>query len=314
MSKNINSKNIKKEKESQQKNEIIKDIRKWLELQLKFINQNIEKKISSDVISQIQEHIKTDMPFDSWNEWVVYKIPIEINRKLCYFLVAKKRFDHNTQKEYNNHKEISRIISWNHEFKKFVDVPKLYWHFDDAEKNESYIIMDYIQWKTMFTKIIEKITLKKCKNDKESIWVLKDFIEKDLWYVPPQFADIYAYLKKYMTEKNIKIFDYQEWMKIKYKLKQFLSHIHKSWFYHRDIWDNLRNIIVGDDGKIYIIDFWQSIITNNRSKLDNEDLKDIYYSHWVWNSEFYFPKDESLLNIVEKLTPIPQKKEPRELF
>ena len=44
MSKNINSKNIKKEKESQQKNEIIKDIRKWLELQLKFINQNIEKK------------------------------------------------------------------------------------------------------------------------------------------------------------------------------------------------------------------------------------------------------------------------------
>ena len=291
---------------------MIDDVKKGLSRQLQFINQDIEKEVSPGVMWQIQEYVNTHWPFDSWSEGIIYKVPVKVDWSIKYFLVAKKRYDHNISKEFANHKYISNILDKNLDFKKDVDIPKLYGKFDDATENEAYIIMDFIQGKTLFAKLVETICDTKVENDKDAEKKLREFVFEKTWVVQPQFADLYAFLKKYV-QQNVKLFSYKEGVALKYALRQFINHIHQNWFYHRDIGNNWRNIMFGDDWKIYIIDFGMSIITNKWGNLNPEESKDVYSFTKEGNIEKYFAHDEAILEIIETLTLMPPKKDSREL-
>ena len=302
------------ENDFSQKDSLQLDVKKWLSLQYKNINQNIEKTISSHVISQIHDYVLNHEPFDSGTEGVVYKVPVETEVWLSYFLVAKKRYNHDVSQEYKNHKYLSTILHTSNEFVHYIDIPKLYGKFDDATNNESYIIMDYIQGKTFFAILVEKISWTVVENDKDAQRVLNDMFLQKKWYSTSQFSDLVDFLKKYIQDRGIKLFSFQEGMTIKYALKNFINHIHQQWFYHRDMWNNLRNIIIWDDKKIYIIDFWCSVILDKNIKnLDPDDIKEIYYYSHKNNIPHYYAYDESFLDTIDMLTNKPPKKDPREL-
>ncbi len=280
---------------------------------LSIVNQAIEKKLTPEIILQIQAHIKSHWAFDFGTEWVIYKIPINIDGKIGYFLVSKKRYDKNISWEYNNHKTISQILDKDLEFKKDIWIPKLYWHFEDAEENESYIIMDYIQGKTLFSKVVDKICWVDTKNDQEAIKILSNFVHEQTGSYWLELEELYNFLKDYIEKHNIKLFSYHKGLKLKHSLKHFFSHIHKNWFYHRDVGNNRRNIIVWDDGKLYVIDFGHSLITNKKWDLDPSELQEIYLQFKKGNEAQFYPRDETILETLRQLTPMPAKREPREL-
>lgn len=290
------------------------DNKNWPSLQHQCINQNIEKSISPDVISKIQKYLLSHEPFDSWTEGVVYKVPVKIDWWISYFLVTKKRYDHDVTHEYSNHKYLSTILATPHDFKQYVDIPKLYGKFDDATQNESYIIMDYIQGKTFFATLVEKISWIVVKCDKQAEKILKDIFLQKKWYSASEFTDLVVFLKEYIQNNSIKLFSFQEGMNIKNALKNFINYIHQKWFYHRDIWNNLRNIIIWDDKKIYIIDFGCSVIVDKNTKnLDPDDIKEIYHFAYKNGIEHLYAYDETFLNTIDMLTNKPPKKESREL-
>lgn len=302
-----------KTKEQDKGQDLINDIKKGLSLQLQFINQNIEKNVSPDIISQIQKYVNSHNPFDSWNEWIVYKVPVKINWSIHYFLVAKKRFDKNISIEYDNHKRLSKILDSKLDFKELVDIPKLYGQFQDATQDEAYIIMDYIQGKTLFAKLVEKVCWVSVENDKQAEKNLRDFIEQKTGFIYPEYVDLYLYLKQYIIKNQIKIFTYNDGIKFKYALKQFINHINKNGFYHRDIGNNWRNIIIWDDNKIYIIDFWQSMVTEKTWILDLAEKQEIYHFMQKGNQNLSFAHDDAILKTIEDITLMPAKKDPREL-
>lgn len=95
----------------------------------------------------ILEEISQKQPLTNWQEWEIYKIEIE-NKQ---YIVAKKRFDNNSD-EASLHKEAFDISK---KSSSWVKVPEIFFEFSDW-KNE-YIIMEYVEWRTLYTMIWEEI-------------------------------------------------------------------------------------------------------------------------------------------------------------
>ena len=95
--------------------------------------------------------------------------------------------------------------------------------------------------------------------------------------------------KKYMYE--ISIFSDKEKDNLSNIIKEFLGQMHNHWFYHRDLWWNPRNIMLWDDWRPYIIDFWKSAIVRwTSSENVYEDI------NWVYD------KDENIISAyIDKL-------------
>lgn len=59
----------------------------------------------------------------------------------------------------------------------------------------------------------------------------------------------------YSTMDHFKPFSTQQSRDYIRHIKRFLDKMHKQGFYHRDLGANIRNIMFGHDGKVYVIDF-----------------------------------------------------------
>jgi len=264
-----------------------------------------------DSIDEIKKHNF----YAFWSEWEIYKIiAVDKDHGIRKLLVAKKRFDNNPDNEYKLHEKISELVGdWD-----TVKVPKLRWQFQSKWYN--YIVMDFIEWKTLYHKIVEWIIGAKAKQiEANATW--KTEAEKNIASCEAfdlrhkisgakSDSDVdHIFWKWYEYDSNktkeafdrekwkVKIFWSEEWKKIKAELKWFIDMIHKNWFYHRDLHE--KNIIFWDDGKIYVIDFWKSFFKD--PKEGEPSTKDIYIVD-IWEQTWRYPEDECILNIIEWVT------------
>lgn len=282
----------------------------------------------------ILEEISKTQPLTNWQEWEIFKINIDKKQ----YIIAKKRFDMKSKEEFDLHKEAYKISKSS---KSGIKVPEVFYEFHD-EKNW-YIIMEYIEWKTLYTliwqeiintKLIPLINKKLLNSNNENNrykelekttinWNIElsddSKAEKTIMEIAEIMYEIWLiynypntsikdqnkpHIKKYLElEKlyskyvdNILVFDEKNWKEIKNNLKQFLDTLHKSWFYHRDIWWNPRNIMFKKNWnniETYIIDFWMSLKINN-SNFDYDYQDQI--SWWRYDNDNY------LITKIAKLT------------
>ncbi len=284
-------------------------------------------KITGNVLDQINNFVTTHQPFTKGSEWVVYKVPVKIDNHVQYFLIAKKRYDDNTESEYQKHRHILRIMDKKDsllenkdtkkldEIKDEIKIPKLYghWQAPDGENEIKYIVMDYVQGKTLFTLAAEELTWYEFTDDTDAIKTTKQYAYETEMLDLIQDGEVYNYLKKKITDNKIKIFDEKEWINKKQSIKIFLQHIHNNWFYHRDLGDNLRNIMIWEDGKIHIIDFGKSKIIEDQSKHSSTEDEDIYLEDNNIRGEFRVPKDTQILNFIDLLSVKKPIRQPGEL-
>lgn len=86
-------------------------------------------------------------------EWVVYKIEIELpNKQKKIFLAVKKRFDNMLKEEIKLQKDFFEIAK---KSKTGVQIPETLWEIDT--NNGKYFLMEYIDGKTLFNLKMEKI-------------------------------------------------------------------------------------------------------------------------------------------------------------
>ena len=112
-------------------------------------------------------------------------------------------------------------------------------------------------------------------------WILKQARVKISWD-PDEVLELWRLKTKKLIYdmvnnsnfKGIWIFSEEEALKMWKWINRFLNNMHDNWFYHRDLWNNTRNIILTKDKKGYIptiIDFWKSK----------------HYKQWIWDENPY---------------------------
>ena len=282
-----------KKKENKNNNEII------------FLDDELDEELKAQIIAIIQEKEKNKEYYAKWTEWIIFKIPITNKEwKTKEILVAKKRFDKKIENEYYIQDKVQKLLPiW----KDIVRVPELKWRIDTIDW-DSYIIMDFIKGKTLYTSIIEKILSKKTwstivlENDAQADQFFLKFCPK--WLDPNNAEDQKTIDNIYKREATwIKIFD--NWTGTLYEeaIKDFINIIHKNWIYHRDLHE--KNIILWEDGNIYIIDFGKSKETQTI-----EDCKDIYYEYY-WENDYGIYQDDKI--ICEKIKELTKTSEDEEI-
>lgn len=109
-------------------------------------------------MEQLQKHIlqqiAVSQPYTSGTEGDIYRL--EINGKDC--IIVKKRF-YISEKEHIFQKkayDIAKKLS--EETGNIVAVPELFSHFIDG--TNEYIVMEYIQGKTLYALILEQLVTK----------------------------------------------------------------------------------------------------------------------------------------------------------
>lgn len=266
-------------------------------IEIDFYEWDLDNDIKQAIIEQIIEKEKKKDYYAKWSEWIIFKIEIkDKNWEKKDYLVAKKRYDHNTHKEIDIHEKVQKLMPiWND----IVRVPKLKAEISRLDW-ENYIIMDFIKWKTIYQKMIEEILRKKWFwefnfiNDTEATNYFWKFlgIEKNTDENLNKLDQEYSHLSQW-----IKLFDSETWKKYAKSMEEFLNTMHNHWIYHRDI--HPKNIIIWDDNKIYIIDFGKSIIVEPEK---NNITKNEIYTEQVWEQTWKYPDDETWISIIKWLT------------
>ena len=282
----------------------------------------------------ILEYISTHQAITNGQEWEIHKIEVD-NKK---FIVAKKRYDVKSKNEFILQKEAYKVSK---ESDSWVCVPEPIYEFDDW--TNWYIVMEYIDWKTLYTKTWEWII-----NQHVIPYLEKHIMHEKKDYMPAEL-DLYELLKKYwnnwvvsflndtqaeewviefleilyklgviddnpnhntkdinnpQVRKNIAlekyykkhiwktiVFNRDKWQKIWKMIQQFITDLHDSWIYHRDLWWNPRNIMFTDD-KVYIIDFWKSQMWVTQWWYSNVDQ----ITWWIYDD------DESIVQKIKQLS------------
>lgn len=262
-----------------------------------FFEWNLDNSTKQTIISQILEKESKKDYYARWSEWIIFKIEIkDENWENKEYLVAKKRFDGNTQREFNIHHDVQSLMPiWDDT----VRVPELKARISWLNW-ENYIIMDFIKWKTIYQSIVEEILRKRglwtinFKNDSEASTCLC----KLLWIETNTEENLNRVDKEYYRlSEDIKLFDSKTWKKYRTALKKFLDTIHENWIYHRDLHE--KNIIIWDDWKIYIIDFGKSIkIDDKNTQISKEDI----YTEQIWEQIWKYDADEIWISMIKKFT------------
>lgn len=254
------------------------------------------------------------------SEGEIYRVPVLLpDHKTKYYLVAKKRYDNDVKHEYKHHKDTLSILEKSQYTQ--VWVPKLYGKFEAIDGSE-LLVMEYIRWKTLYAKVIEAYLATflqwhnyekiRINNDKDAEQILVNYFRTDK---VKEIIDTVVYDPLYYTnEKNIvkesenfghtvkkhkvwlSLFEADAGQKIVQALEWFFKILHQNGIYHRDIWANLRNIIIDKDNKPYIIDFGKS------TKIDpihGIPEKKIYHPD---KNELPFEKDEAIIDIIKAYT------------
>lgn len=133
------------------------------------------------VLNQIEEKILNNQIEHIWQgtEWIIYKVIIDIPWWQKQIILAmKNRFDDNIKNESTMHERFSNI-SKNKEY--WVRVPKI---FGSKEINgENYLLMEFINGKTLFNLKLEKIAeeiYKKFENKYPEFWKWMKSINKNI--------------------------------------------------------------------------------------------------------------------------------------
>lgn len=263
-----------------------------------FFQKNTEF-FTEKILKDISLYVDQNLPYSQWAEWEIYKVPVVIDEKITYFIVAKKRFDRVIEHEYTCHSHAQEILNTS-SIHQYISVPSLY----TKDNNGKLIIMEFIQGKTLYTLVIEAIIKKinktpiNCLSDGDAEHQLLKILSKHNKNTTP--TDIPAFVAQ-EAKNNIKIFSQKEWTKRRSYADQAIQIFHKNGLYHKDIgnWSNLRNIMFWEDGKMYIIDFWRSMIIDPTHPVDEKEI----YGTTINNT--YKAKDENdknLLYIISSLT------------
>ncbi|HRU50438.1 MAG TPA: protein kinase [Candidatus Absconditabacterales bacterium] len=259
---------------------------------------SVGENIKNQIISQLELLDLNKDRFSKGSEGSVYKITIKNDdgsRK--EYLVAKKRYDNNPSNERHIHKRILETLKYDKENTNNVGVPELKAVFN--LNGDNFIIMEFIKGKTLYQLEIEKILEKRgihigtINNDIESENIFFRMFDLD----PLNQEDRKRASKLYYNElNNIKLFEPEQGKEYIKNLDDFLKKIHNEGLYHRDL-SNPRNIILGDNKKIYIIDFGKSIDIKH-AKLTDKQIYEKQEGELVG----IHPKDEEILLKIKTLT------------
>lgn len=96
----------------------------------------------------ILEKLSNSQPITNWQEWEIYKFKYEWGE----YVIAKKRFDTESRNEHKLHKKAHQISL---ESNSWIKIPEPIYEFHNEEN--WYIIMEYIEWQTLYTLIWEEI-------------------------------------------------------------------------------------------------------------------------------------------------------------
>lgn len=271
-------------------------------------NMNIKKSyehsnISEYEIKQIVEILdKMDLEKDwhsKWSEWVIFKVRIQDEEgNFKEYIAAKKRYDNDPDNEWKIHKKVEDIIKEKMP-DSIVKVPELK-AVITLGSLEKFIIMEFVNGKTLYQLELEEIFKRwniptgEIQSDMEAEGLLFKMLNLN----PMSKKDSEQTQKRYYQEmKMIKLFNPEQWKKFKDELKKFLQEMHKEWIFHRD-GSNPRNIMIHEDGSLYVIDFWKS--TWIKDGKINE--KDIYEKQEGENMIGVYPRDEEILWEISWLT------------
>lgn len=215
------------------------------------------------------------------------------------FIIAKRRYDSVRGMNGTNNEcvlqEAARALSANCPG---VAVPKIFSRIPDPEEGWEYVLMECVEGKTLWTLALETIANAGklaqgslgMTNEKDPI---KRFYEERAGYEiqfdndteaelqiiehyraiaeergspdpglrvrGPDGGVSYPNLKKYIDEDlaKLQIFDKDAVSHIAAVLRPFLLKMHENGIYHRDL--NVRNLMIGKNGKVYVIDFGKGV-------------------------------------------------------
>lgn len=273
---------------------------KLIEKMLKQVYQynTLSKDEEIQIISQLESLDLEKDWFSKWSEWAVFKVEIkDINWKPKEYLVAKKRYDNNPINERHIHNRIQNVLKNSNVDTNIVRVPELKAVLNVEDDN--FIIMEFVKGKTFYQIQIEKILEKRwvpvgtIDSDTEAESMLFKLLKLNSLNPEDREKASNFYYKE---SKYVKLFTPEQWKMYKDALGNFLKVIHKEWLYHRD-WSNPRNIILWDNGALYIIDFWRSVDI----KWTNVTEKQIYEKQ-EWELTWFYPRDEEILLEINQLT------------
>ncbi len=252
-------------------------------------NKNKFNKVITEALDFLSPEKKTvireeiNKQIDQWEyfakgyEWTIYKINIEWEKYIAAKVKKNKWSIKSEMKFQKDYYKISQSVIW-------ANVPQAYWGL--KVEDEEFLIMEYIDWLTLFSikinatlKLLHKETwinqYKEIENDKDAHKEIKkmiDRIKNDInlyskfwkyiqhinkfrnWIRYEQaLSRIYDYLTK---DYNIWIYSESEIQKFQDSLWKIIEEAQKNWIFHNDL--SHRNLIIGSDWQIHIIDFWLS--------------------------------------------------------
>lgn len=231
------------------------------------------------------------------------------------FIIAKRRYDSvsgsvGTDRECDLQMAARRIAK----SCDGVAVPKIFSRIPDPEGKCEYVVMEYVKGKTLWNLALETLANEgrtaqpslalethpilrfyegrshfavKYDNDTEAendmVERYRAFGEKigsqyDLGtrVIDPVTRQVtYPYLKPYLDADlaRVPVFGSDVIQHVSAKLRPFLAKLHEQGIYHRDL--NVRNLMIGEDGLIYVIDFGKGIRSapNDDSVYDAQEGK-----------------------------------------
>ncbi|OIP53796.1 hypothetical protein AUK10_01970 [Candidatus Gracilibacteria bacterium CG2_30_37_12] len=312
-------------------------------------------------MKQLQKHIlqqlEKSQPYTSGTEGDTYRL--KINGK--DYIIVKKRY-HISEKEHIFQEKAYKIArELSAETGNIVAVPELFSHFIDD--SSEYIVMEYIQGKTLYALILEQLVTKILlplleKSGRKMLDYshdvrLQEFLtnyafdikQGDLDFNGTTSSSFYSRFeqssrihfsndtnaevgtlelynllydtglirenpnqtaigsglnpflareyKKYFSQFGL--FQEGESVEVRKNLRIFLQKLHENKLYHRDIGGNPRNIMFGENGKIYIIDFGKGTETLFSSSSSEE-----IYHNQIHNGRY--DNDMEILDLISNLT------------
>lgn len=98
-----------------------------------------------EICDTIYEAVSRSKPFTQGLEWDIYKIQLWSK---SYVVVKKRKNDGGN--EYSLHREALKILSKWLAHTSLMSIPKLYGRFDEEEGPHSFIVMEFIEGKTLY--------------------------------------------------------------------------------------------------------------------------------------------------------------------
>lgn len=266
-----------------------------------------EKEMMVKQIEYLIDHWKEPGKyFTCGMQWEIYINELMTPNGLKKVLIIKKQKWTSFRNEMDCHIKAMNIFQ-----EKSTWVPELYATKSYIEKDESsksyeksYMIMEYIEWKTLYCCLIEKFIERlielnqesfegsdfmirykndfqdhskinnrssiNCMNDALAQSALIEALEivsstkgnnelKQIQSKQKQYP-VYQIIMSLLNNESkwdIPLFKHEDFETIKDFLKD-IQDMNDAWLRHRDLWSNTRNIIIWDDNRFYLIDFWLS--------------------------------------------------------